>query len=147
MSWVTRAVIDVGTNSVKLLVAEIRGTQINPILEESEQTRLGQGFYETHRLRRENIENTAVAVAQFAGLAKHWGAGSVTVFATSAARDAENSKELIDAIKRASALDLRVISGDQEANWVFRGVTTDPAFRARNLLVMDVGGGSTEFIL
>jgi exopolyphosphatase/guanosine-5'-triphosphate,3'-diphosphate pyrophosphatase len=147
MPWVTRAVIDVGTNSVKLLVAEIKGQEVNAILEESEQTRLGQGFYDTHQLRRENIENTAVAVARFVGLAKHWGAQSTLVFATSAARDASNGQELITSIERASGLKLRVISGEQEADWVFCGVTSDPALADQNLVVMDLGGGSTEFIV
>ena len=66
--------------------------------------------------------------------------------ATSAARDAVNGYELIDAIERSAKLKLKVISGDEEASWAFRGVTTDPAFRDQDLLVRDVGGGSTEFI-
>lgn len=141
-----RAVIDIGTNSVKLLTAELRGSDVAPLLEESEQTRLGQGFYETHQLRRENIEHTAVTVARFASIARHHGAESVMAFATSAARDAVNRQELEQAIEKTARLKLRVISGDEEADWVFRGVTSDPVFREQHLVVMDVGGGSTEFI-
>ena len=65
MSSVRRAVIDVGTNSVKLLVADVTGHQVRPVLEDSKQTRLGQGFYETHRLQTEAIERTARAAARF----------------------------------------------------------------------------------
>jgi exopolyphosphatase/guanosine-5'-triphosphate,3'-diphosphate pyrophosphatase len=146
MRPMTRAVIDIGTNSVKLLVAELHGPEITPLIEDSEQTRLGQGFYETHRLRADNIETTALAVARFAGLARETGAESVMAFATSAARDAVNRIELEHSIHQIAHLKLRVISGEEEADWVFRGVTSDPSFKDQHLLVMDLGGGSTEFI-
>src|SRR2546430_4182583 len=83
---VRRAVIDVGTNSVKLLVAEVSGPMIRPLLERSEQTRLGSGFYETRRLQPAAIERTARAVAGFAAEAAEWEAASIRVIATSAAR-------------------------------------------------------------
>ena len=66
MQAIRRAVIDVGTNSVKLLVADVAGREVQPVCEQSHQTRLGQGFYETHRLRAEAIAATAEAVADFA---------------------------------------------------------------------------------
>src|SRR6185503_9081212 len=67
--------------------------------------------------------------------------------ATSAARDAVNPDELISAVGGASGLKMEIISGDQEAEWVFQGVTTDPELTKQPLLLLDVGGGSTEFIL
>lgn len=142
-----RAVIDVGTNSVKLLVADVSGREIHPICEESKQTRLGQGFYETHRLLPEAIANTAQAVAGFVEQARQHQAGDIRVIATSAARDASNASELVAAIDRASGQKLEIISGEQEADWAFHGVTTDPALAQVPLLLLDVGGGSTEFIL
>ena len=66
MNNVRRAVIDVGTNSIKLLVADVSGRQVNPVREESKQTRLGQGFYDSHRLQPDAIGKTAEAVARFA---------------------------------------------------------------------------------
>jgi exopolyphosphatase/guanosine-5'-triphosphate,3'-diphosphate pyrophosphatase len=147
MQPVYRAVIDVGTNSVKLLVAEVSGSRIRPLLERSEQTRLGQGFYETHTLLPEAISQTADAVGRYTLLAQAHGAETVRVVATSAARDAVNKAELIDALQHASSLKVEVISGEQEAEWVFRGVTSDPKLHGRKLLILDVGGGSTEFIL
>ena len=66
MQPVRRAVIDIGTNSVKLLVADVAGREVRPVCEQSHQTRLGQGFYETRRLRPEAMEATAQAVAGFA---------------------------------------------------------------------------------
>ena len=147
MKPVRRAVIDVGTNSVKLLVADVAGHQIEPIHEESTQTRLGRGFYDTHRLQADAIAATAAAVADFARAARERGAGSIRVLGTSAAREAVNARDLTDAISSASGLKVEVISGDQEADLGFQGVTTDPQLADAPLLLMDVGGGSTEFIL
>jgi exopolyphosphatase/guanosine-5'-triphosphate,3'-diphosphate pyrophosphatase len=147
MSHTRRAVIDVGTNSVKLLVADVAGHDIRPVCEESKQTRLGQGFYETHRLQPEPISKTAKAVARFATTARDLHAAVIRVIATSAARDAVNAADLMSAVKAASGLTMEIISGDQEAEWVFQGVTTDPKLAAQPLLLLDVGGGSTEFII
>jgi exopolyphosphatase/guanosine-5'-triphosphate,3'-diphosphate pyrophosphatase len=144
---VRRAVIDVGTNSVKLLVAELDGNSVRPIQEESHQTRLGQGFFETKKLQQTAISNTASAVAEFASKARELSAASVRVIATSAARDAINRDELTGAIERASGLTVQVISGETEAEWAFKGVRTDPALANSSLLLLDVGGGSTEFIV
>lgn len=142
-----RAVIDVGTNSVKLLVADVCGNQVAPVHEESRQTRLGKGFYETHRLQPEPIARTAEAVWEFAATARERSAVAIRVIATSAARDAVNPRDLTDAIERASGLKTEIISGAREADWAFRGVTTDPELAKSPLLLLDVGGGSTEFIL
>ena len=143
----TRAVIDIGTNSVKLLVAEISGGRIDPLYEGSEQTRLGAGFYETHRLLPEAIAKTAEAVRAFLENAQRFGPVTLHVIATSAARDAVNQSELVEAIQRATAKELSVISGDQEAEWAFTGVASDPQLAQQPLLVMDIGGGSTEFVV
>jgi len=145
-----RAVIDVGTNSVKLLVADVSGREVQPVWEESKQTRLGRGFYETHRLQPDAIDATGKAVAQFSETAGKHQANSVRVIATSAARDAVNADELSSAIERASGLKMEIVSGEQEADWVFQGVTTDPTLAGpagQMLLLLDVGGGSTELIL
>lgn len=142
-----RAVIDVGTNSVKLLVARVSGSDVVPLHETSEQTRLGAGFYETLQLQPQAIQRTTAAVADFAQQARRWSPDRIRVIATSAARDATNSSVLADAIRSASGLELEIISGNQEADWVFAGVQTDPHFLDQRLLIVDVGGGSTEFIL
>src|SRR5208283_2541413 len=147
METVRRAVIDVGTNSIKLLVADVSGHEIRPVLEESRQTRLGRGFYESHFLQPEAIARTAEAVWEFAEIAREKCADSIRVVATSAARDAMNTGDLTAAIRRAAGLKMEVISGNQEAEWVFQGVTTYTDLAAPPLLLLDVGGGSTEFIL
>lgn len=142
-----RAVIDIGTNSVKVLLAEVTGDAVTPLWETSEQTRLGRGFYETHCLQPGPIAATAAAVNRFATEARTRGAESVRVIATSAARDATNRDELLAAITSASGLSTEVISGETEAEWAFAGVASAPELARQRLLVLDVGGGSTEFIL
>src|SRR5262245_37984075 len=88
MQPLSRAVMDVCTNSVKLLVANVTNQRIEPVLEKSSQTRLGRGLYETHLLQPAAIEETAQAVARFASLAVQAGAANVRLIATSAAREA-----------------------------------------------------------
>ena len=147
MESVRRAVIDVGTNSIKLLVADVAGRNVQPVHEESRQTRLGRGFYETRRLQSEPIAYSANAVADFARTAHQHGTRSIRVIATSSARDAVNPEDLISAIESASGLKVEIISGGQEARWAFQGVTTDMELANAPLLLLDVGGGSTQFIL
>ena len=115
METVRRAVIDVGTNSIKLLVADVAGRDVKPVLEESRQTRLGKDFYDTRRLQPESIAHTAEAVWEFAEIAREKNSASIRVIATSAARDAVNPTDLTSAIERASGLKTEIISGAREA--------------------------------
>ncbi|HWD18679.1 MAG TPA: hypothetical protein VHB20_05325 [Verrucomicrobiae bacterium] len=142
-----RAVIDIGTNSVKLLVADVEGAAVSPVLEESGQTRLGAGFYETHELQPDAVRNTAEFVKVFAAKAVSLGSTPPRVIATSAARDAKNVGQLINAVFDASHLLIEILSGAREADWAFRGVTSDPRLAECPALIVDVGGGSTEFIV
>jgi exopolyphosphatase/guanosine-5'-triphosphate,3'-diphosphate pyrophosphatase len=141
-----RAVIDVGTNSVKLLVADV-GSALRPVLKSSLQTGLGQGAFSSRRLRPEAIAFTADAVAEFAAEAVALGSAYIRVVATSATREAANGHELAQAIRRAAGLSVEVISGEQEADYVFEGVTSDPLIGPRPVLIVDVGGGSTEWVV
>ena len=146
MESIRRAAIDIGTNSVKLLVADVAGHEIQPVCEQSKQTRLGHGFYQTHRLQPDAIATTATAVLGFAAMAREAQAASIRIIATSAAREAVNREELTAAIEQAASLKVEVISGEQEAELGFQGVTTDPQLAHAPLLLMDVGGGSAQFI-
>ena len=142
-----RAVIDVGTNSVKVLLADVDDAGVQPVWETSTQTRLGRGFYESRILQPAAVAATAEAVAAYAREATRRGAALVRVIATSAARDATNGADLLAAIHSASGLHAEVIPGETEAAWAFVGVTTHPDQQGIPLLVLDAGGGSTEFIL
>jgi exopolyphosphatase/guanosine-5'-triphosphate,3'-diphosphate pyrophosphatase len=140
------AVMDVGTNSVKLLVADM-GQALKPLLELSRQTWLGQGAFRTGRLRPEAMARTVTAVAEFASKAIELRPASLRILATSATREATNAQELVQAIFNATGLTVEILSGDQEADYVLQGVTSDPAIGARPVLVVDVGGGSTEWVV
>jgi exopolyphosphatase/guanosine-5'-triphosphate,3'-diphosphate pyrophosphatase len=140
-------VIDIGTNSVKVLVADVAEGRLTPVSEMSRQTRLGAGFYVTHTLQSSAIALTAGVVAEFRAFAANLGASSIRVIATSAARDARNAVELIDAVRKSTGLETEILSGDKEAEWVFRGVTSNPRLAQSPVLILDVGGGSTEFIV
>lgn len=142
-----KAVIDIGTNSVKLLVADCRDGGIEAVLETSRQTRLGRGFYQSRRLQPEAIHRTATTVDDFARRALEGGSTQLRIIATSAVRDAANAAEFVEAVRSASGREVEIITGRQEAAWAFHGVLTHPGLAGHPLLIADVGGGSTEFIL
>lgn len=142
-----RAVIDIGTNSVKLLVGEVTSLEVEPLLEKSEQTRLGSGFYESRQLQPEAIRKTIEAVQGFFQLATEMQADPIRLIATSAARDARNSADLIQGIERAVGRTLEIISGIEEARLAYAGVVQNFTDNGLPKLVVDLGGGSTELIL
>lgn len=144
---VRRAVVDIGTNSVKLLVGDVAAAQVTPVFEASRQTRLGREFYPHRVLQPGPVAETAAAVADFHRQARELGATAVRVVATSAAREAVNADDLRQAVRAAAGLEIEVLSGEQEARWGFTGVTTDPGLALQPILLLDVGGGSTEFSL
>ncbi|MGC8989228.1 MAG: hypothetical protein ACP5MD_03815 [Verrucomicrobiia bacterium] len=139
-----RAVIDVGTNSVKLLVADITFGSVQPICEFASQTRLGSQLYSGMTLSDSAITRTAKAVAAFASKARELGASEVRAVATSAAREASNSDALAAAIRDSAGLELAILEAGTEAKLAFYGVATDPRFQGKPLMVIDVGGGSTQ---
>ncbi len=142
-----RAVIDVGTNSVKLLVAEVTDGEVVPIFEASKQTRLGRGLYASGLMGAESMAATAAVVHQYAEEARGKGAVALRVIGTSAAREAGNASDLIQLLRTASGVEPEIISGEQEARWAFSGVATQHGLGHMPILVLDVGGGSTEFVL
>lgn len=142
-----RAVIDVGTNSVKLLVGRVQASNVIPLTERSRQTRLGADFFATRRLQPAAIERTAAAVLDFRREAEDFRPRRLRVVATAAAREAVNREDLLRALRRVADLELDVLDGNAEADLAFRGVCSDPRLASLPLLVSDLGGGSTEFIV
>ncbi|HET8541163.1 MAG TPA: Ppx/GppA phosphatase family protein [Anaeromyxobacter sp.] len=138
------AAIDVGTNTVLLLVAERRGGALAPVLERAEITRLGRGVDATGRLDAAAIRETVRVLAEFAASARSLGAARIACVATSAARDASNGGEFFEEARRAAGLVPEVISGDEEARLVWASAWRDFGAAGGALAVLDVGGGSTE---
>ncbi|MBZ4394634.1 Ppx/GppA phosphatase family protein [Myxococcus sp. MISCRS1] len=142
------ATIDIGTNSVLLLVAERTGDgRFEAVLERAEITRLGRGVDATRRLSAEGMEATLSVLEAFAREAREQGAQDIAVSATSAARDAVNGAEFLEAAKTRAGVTVEIISGQLEAELSFAAVSSDFSGEAAGpLLVLDIGGGSTEFI-
>ena len=141
-----RAVIDIGTNTVKLLVADVRDGQVFPVVSKDQATRLGAGVAATRQLAPSAIARTVAAIAGYVADAHEHAVTDLTAFTTSAARDAGNRQEFLDAVRRQCGLEVSVLSGQREAELIFRGVASDPLWAAQRLLVMDIGGGSAEVI-
>jgi exopolyphosphatase/guanosine-5'-triphosphate,3'-diphosphate pyrophosphatase len=141
------ATVDIGTNSVLLLVAERDSNGLfHPIAERMEITRLGRGVDRTGALSEEALADTLSALRAFADEARALGATSIAATATSAARDATNGQELI---RRAAALGVpvEIIGGEREAQLSYAAVAFDFAPGDERIAVIDIGGGSTEFIV
>src|SRR5512132_3176357 len=144
------AAVDIGTNSVLLLVAE-RGAdgKLRAVADEAEITRLGRGVDRTGLLSPEGMSATLAVLERYVRQARAAAAQDIVVTATSAARDARNGAEFLQAARTRTGVEVRVISGEEEAGLSYRAATDDFASEAggRPLLVIDVGGGSTEFVL
>ncbi|TRV77520.1 Ppx/GppA family phosphatase [Streptomyces sp. 130] len=146
------AAIDCGTNSIRLLVADadpVTGELVE-YARRMEIVRLGQGVDRTGRLAPEALERTFAACRSYAAVIKEHGAEQIRFVATSASRDAENRDDFVRGVLDILGVEPEVISGDQEAAFSFTGATkelTGRADLAKPYLVVDIGGGSTEFVV
>ena len=145
---VSFAVIDVGTNSVKLHVGERRpGDQWRTVVDRAEVTRLGQGLAETGSLQPEPLHRTADAIVAMVEESRDAGAAEIAAVATAGMRIAKNSQELIDAVRERCGVGIEVISGEEEARLAFLAATSALALPSGTRVVFDTGGGSSEFTL
>jgi exopolyphosphatase/guanosine-5'-triphosphate,3'-diphosphate pyrophosphatase len=145
------AAVDCGTNSIRLLVADLppavdSGGMLTDVVRRMEIVRLGQGVDRTGRLAPEAIERTRVALASYAAQIHALGATRVRMCATSATRDAANAVDFHAMVLATLGVEPEVVTGDEEARLAFtgavRGLSAEPAY-----LVVDIGGGSTEFVV
>ncbi|QXE36506.1 Ppx/GppA family phosphatase [Streptomyces sp. GMY02] len=142
------AAVDCGTNSIRLLVADVdAGTgELTDLDRRMRIVRLGQGVDRTGRLAPEALERTFEACREYAAVIKEHGAERVRFVATSASRDAENRDEFVHGVLDILGVEPEVITGDQEAEFSFTGATRELPGRD-SYLVVDIGGGSTEFVV
>ncbi|MBD3384002.1 Ppx/GppA family phosphatase [candidate division KSB1 bacterium] len=139
-----KASIDIGTNSTRLLLADVN-SEIVPVLYRERMTRLGEGLNRDGYLKPKAIERVVEALKAYKTLGEKYGVQAYSVFATSAARDSKNQAAFVRHIKRSVGLDCEIISGEREAFLSFKGASSD-LDSTQNILVCDIGGGSTEFI-
>jgi exopolyphosphatase / guanosine-5'-triphosphate,3'-diphosphate pyrophosphatase len=139
------AVIDVGSNSTRLLVADVDG-DVSVLERQSRVTRLGRGVDLSGQLADEAIEAACAAIADYIAICREAGAEKIAAIATSAVRDASNGSAFIAELRERFALSARVLDGEEEARLTYRGATAkEPP--ATLTLVIDIGGGSTEMIV
>jgi exopolyphosphatase/guanosine-5'-triphosphate,3'-diphosphate pyrophosphatase len=142
------AVIDVGTNSVKFHVGELRADgEWRTVVDRAEVTRLGEGLETAGALQPEAIDRTAAAIAGMSEEAARCGVEGVAAVGTAALRTAANSAELVTAVRERSGLEVEVISGDDEARLAYLAATTALRVGEGSLVVFDTGGGSSQFTL
>jgi exopolyphosphatase/guanosine-5'-triphosphate,3'-diphosphate pyrophosphatase len=138
------AAVDIGTNSVRLLITDENGRELERTMRI---TRLGQGVDVSGSLRADAIARTVEVLARYGASMQRHDVERVRAVATSAARDAENSQAFFDAAENALGARPELLSGEEEASLSFRGATAGLAADEGPFLVVDIGGGSTEFVL
>jgi exopolyphosphatase/guanosine-5'-triphosphate,3'-diphosphate pyrophosphatase len=143
------AIVDIGTNSTRLLVAEVQGGRVARELERHSQvTRLGQGVDQAGRLAQEAMDRVMSTLVRYGELIERHSAQSRVAVLTSAVRDAANGREFARTVSERFGLVPHVLEGEQEARLTYRGATSerDPADPTPTLVV-DIGGGSTELVI
>ena len=139
--------IDIGTNTIRLLIAEFQpGGRYRRLKTERFITRLGEDLTRTGRLKDEAIKRTIDVLTHFAKLCNSYSVDSSYVVATSAVREAYNGRHFVQMVKEKTGFDVEIISGEEEARLITLGVFDALGLKNENAFIMDIGGGSTEFI-
>jgi exopolyphosphatase/guanosine-5'-triphosphate,3'-diphosphate pyrophosphatase len=142
------AVIDLGTNTFHLLLAEVvTGNKINEVYKLQVPVKLGEGGINNRIITDAAFERGINALLKFSEIIKSYDVTNVYAFATSAIRSAENGSDFVKKVKEISGIEIHVITGDEEADLIFNGVKHTIALTDERVMVMDIGGGSVEFII
>ena len=141
------AAIDCGTNSIRLLIADIGDGKLREIVRTMEIVRLGQGVDQTGEFNPDAISRTLNAVENYAAEISRRGVQRIRFCATSATRDATNRELFVSGVKERLGIEPEVISGEEEARLSFLGATKELPVSLSPFLVIDIGGGSTEFVM
>lgn len=141
------AVVDLGTNTTRLLVADVADRRVEEVDRRNAITRLGEGVDSGGRLLDRAMERVFDVVAGYRQAIDDLGAERALAVATSAVRDAANGEEFAQTLRERFGLDVHVITGDEEAQLTFTGATLERGPGGEPLLVLDIGGGSTEFVV
>ncbi|WP_316840271.1 exopolyphosphatase [Pedobacter gandavensis] len=140
------AVIDLGTNTFHLIIADLDGPEAKVIFKTNLPVRLGEGKINDNVIIQEAFERGLLALEQFSQLIQEYNVSLVKATATSAIRSAANGADFVKAAKSYAGIEITVISGEEEAAYIFQGVRATGLIQER-CLIMDIGGGSTEFII
>jgi exopolyphosphatase/guanosine-5'-triphosphate,3'-diphosphate pyrophosphatase len=137
--------IDIGTNSVRLLVVRLNPNHSYTILtRQKQQVRLGEGEFDEEEIKAEAIERLVVVCRKFTDLARSFSTEEFVAVATSAMREASNQNEVLHLLRQEAQIDVGVISGQEEARLIYLGVASGVHIEDRQVFFIDIGGGSTE---
>ena len=140
--------IDIGTNSMRLLIAEYVNNKIENRNKYINTTRIGQGVDKDGYITKEVMDRNLKALKEFSDICKEQNCEAVYCMGTSALRDSKNGQEFVKKAKEMANIDVKIICGDEESNLGFLGVLEGTeGDKKDNILVIDIGGGSTEFVL
>ncbi|MDG1346030.1 MAG: hypothetical protein P8P77_00285 [Crocinitomicaceae bacterium] len=140
-----KAIIDLGTNTFNLLVADVIGNQIDVVFADKIGVAIGMGGINNKRLTEESILRGTDAIGLFLEKTKELAVETIHAFGTSALRDAENTDEFVSRIRDKFQLEVQIISGFKEAELIYHGVHQLHDFKEKGVII-DIGGGSTEII-
>jgi len=141
------AAIDVGTNSIHMVVAETRAHGYRVVDREKEMVQLGLASLDGQPLTDEAIDRGVTTIGRMAGIAAKWKVHEIIAVATSAVREAPNRREFLKTVKDATGVKVRIISGEEEADYIFRAVRSAVEIDGQTALCIDIGGGSVELIV
>lgn len=141
------AAIDIGTNSIHMIVAEARGREYRVIDREKDMVQLGLASLDGEPLTEDAMTRGVASITRMSEIAARWNADEIVAVATSAVREAPNRREFLRRAKEQAGVNVRVISGEEEADLIFRAVRSAFDIGSSTALVVDIGGGSVEFIV
>lgn len=140
------AVIDLGTNTFHLLIAERGADGVEELVRREVAVKLGEGGINEGLIQPEAFERGLAALRDFHGLIVQQGVGQVKALATSALRNAANGHDFVGQVRNETGITIEIIDGNAEAEYIYRGIKAAGCLSENDSLVMDIGGGSVEFI-
>ncbi|OQX70720.1 MAG: phosphatase [Candidatus Cloacimonas sp. 4484_275] len=140
------AILDIGTNSIKFFIAEIKNGKIHTIIDTNNISRLGEGLQKTGKISPEAMERNTQVLADFLKIAEKENVEEITAVGTMCLRTAKNASEFIKKVKNELNLEIEVVDGEEEARLSYLAILSTLGIADKNVIVFDTGGGSTEFI-
>jgi len=141
------AILDFGTNTFNLLIAERQERGFKILLSTKQPVKLGRGGIQVNRITADAMERGYVAIQNHMEVIRNYEVDEIRAFATSAIRNADNGEEFTEEVRRRFGFRTRIIPGEREAELIYKGVRQAVAFGEENALILDIGGGSIEFII
>lgn len=141
------AIIDLGTNTFHLLIAECEGGKTNILHQEKQPVKIGLGGINSGLITNEGVQRALNCIKHFKITLQEWNVREVQAFGTSALRNAINGRDVVQKIKSETGMDIKLISGDEEAEFIYFGVRSALQLGNEKSLIVDIGGGSVEFII